>query len=534
MKTVTLIFSFFLFVIAVSAQNTSLQGWHLKDFTASGYYGISLEKAYKFLQERKLKSIPVIVAILDDGIDTVHEDLMKILWVNRKEIPGNGLDDDHNGYIDDVHGWNFLGGKDGRIVASNSSEWIRVYWRYKKKYEGVPIDTNQLSKEQKYEFALWQKARSGVVGKGMKEAELNNLRTYLANAIFCDSILKPYFAKNEFTTKQLNDYKPAGKMEKEVKGFFMEVFKQFTMPGVTNSFVIDELQQYVVGEIRKASGDKVPPEDNRKEITGDDEKNEADRLYGNSNVSNAPLMHGTHLSGIVGADRTNGVGMQGIADNVQIMMVRTSAEGDEHDKDIATGIRYAVDNGAKVINMSFGKSLSPDKKMIDAAVKYALEKDVLLVQAAGNSKRNIDAFDNFPNPKYFLTDSMAPNWITVGASDSAGGAADFSNYGAGVVNLFAPGVAIYSTIPGGDKYMSWDGTSMASPVVSGVAALIRSYFPGLHASEVKKILEQTVNRPSQKILKPGTKEMVTLYLLCSSGGIVNAFNAVKLAVEFNR
>ena len=535
MKAVTLIvFFFFFFVLSLSAQNSSLQGWHLKDSTSSGYYGISLEKAYQFLQEKKIKSTPVIVAILDDGIDTAHEDLQKVLWLNTKEIPGNGIDDDGNGYIDDLHGWNFLGGKDGRVVASNSSEWIRVYWRYKTKYEGVSIDAKLLSKEQQYEYALWQKARSGVVGKGMKEEELDNLRTYLANAIFCDSILKPYFAKKEFTAKQLSDYKPVNKMEKEVKGFLMQVFKQFTLPAVTNSFVIDELQQYVVGEIRKATGDKVPPEDNRKDITGDDEKNEANRFYGNPNVSNVPLMHGTHLSGIVAADRNNGIGMQGIADNVQIMMVRTSAEGDEHDKDIATGIRYAVDNGAKVINMSFGKSLSPDKKMIDDAVKYALAKDVLLVQAAGNSKRNIDAFDNFPNPKYFLTDSMATNWITVGASDSAGMAADFSNYGAGVVNLFAPGVAIYSTIPGGNKYMSWDGTSMASPVVTGVAALIRSYFPGVPATDVKKILEQTVSRPSQKILKPGTKEMVSMHQLCSSGGIVNALNAVKLAADFNQ
>ncbi len=534
MKAITLIISIFLFAVTLFAQNTSLHGWHLKDFASSGYQGISLEKAYQFLREKNINSTPVIVAILDDGIDTAHEDLQKVLWINENEIPGNGIDDDQNGYVDDLHGWNFLGGKDGRIVASNSSEWIRVYWRYKTKYEGNLIDANQLSPEQKYEYALWQKARSGVVGKGLKEAELDNLRNYLANAIYCDSILKSYFAKNEFTAKQLNEYKPATKMAKEVKGFFLEVFKQFTLPDVTNIFVIDELQQYVLGEIRKASGDKVPPEDNRKNITGDDEKNEANRFYGNAIINNAPLMHGTHLSGIIAADRNNAVGIQGIADNVQIMMVRTSAEGDEHDKDIATGIRYAVNNGAKVINMSFGKSLSPDKKMIDDAVKYALAKDVLLVQAAGNSKRNINAFDNFPNPKYIMTDSLARNWITVGASDSAGMAADFSNYGAEVVNLFAPGVAIYSTIHGGNKYMSWDGTSMASPVVSGVAALIRSYFPELHATDVKTILEQSVSRSSQNTLKPGTKEMVPMSQLCSSGGIVNALNAVKVAADFNQ
>jgi cell wall-associated protease len=532
MKIISPLTIFFFFTLSLSAQKKSLRGWQLNDFKTDGYYGVSLERAYQFLNEKKLKSTPVIVAILDDGIDTSHEDLQKVLWVNRKEIPGNGIDDDGNGYVDDVHGWNFLGNPDGRIVNANSSEWIRVYWRYKDKYTDKNVDTLLLSIEQKYEYALWQKARSGVVGKGMKESELNNLQMYLANAVFCDSILKPKFAGKEFTAKQLTTYHAAGKLEKEVKVFLLDVFKQFTEPDATNNFMIGELQKYVMGEIRRASGDKVPPEDNRRDITGDDEKIAANIVYGNANISNGALMHGTHLAGIVGADRTNKKGMVGIADNVQIMMIRSSAEGDEYDKDIATGIRYAVNNGAKVINMSFGKSLSPDKKMIDDAVKYALSNDVLLVQAAGNSQRNIDAFDNYPNPQYLFTNLVAPNWLTVGASDSAGMAATFSNYGASVVNLFAPGVAIYSTIPDGNKYMSWDGTSMAAPVVSGVAALLRSYFPGLHAAEIKNILEQTVAIPTTETLRPGTHEKIFMKKLCTSGGIVNALNAVKLAFEY--
>ena len=512
----------------LTAQDTTLQGWHLKDFKSSGYYGISLNEAYRFLKEKKIASTPVIVAILDDGIDTAHEELHGVLWKNVKEIPGNGIDDDGNGYIDDVHGWNFLGSKDGRNVTANSSEWIRVYWRYKAKYEGIEMDTLQLSKPQKYEYAMWQKARSGVVGKGMNETALNNLRDYLANIIFCDSLLRLNFTKHEFTARQLAAYKPVDKLGKNMKAFFLEVFKQFKLPEANNKFVRDEFQQYVTGEIRRASGDKNPPEDNRREITGDDEKLEANRRYGNNNITNGALMHGSHLAGIIAADRTNANAMQGIADNVQIMMVRTSAEGDEYDKDIATGIRYAVDNGAKIINMSFGKSLSPDKKMVDDAVKYALARDVLLVQAAGNSKRDINAWDNYPNPQYLATDTVAPNWITVGASDKAGMAAEFSNYGSRVVNLFAPGVAIYSTIPG-SKYMSWDGTSMAAPVVSGVAALLRSYFPKLSSVAIKLILLQTVTIPAVNTLHPGSKLLVPLSKLCSSGGIVNALAAVKMA-----
>jgi subtilisin family serine protease len=319
-----------------------------------------------------------------------------------KGNPGNGIDDDANGYIDDVNGWNFLGNRDGRNVNSNSSEWVRVYWRYKASYEGKTIDTNQLGMEQKYEYAMWQKARSGVVGKGMKEDELNNLRTYLANAVFCDSLLKIKLANKRIYCHSTGAYKPIGKLEKEVKSFFLDVFKQFTLPGVTNNFAISEIQKYVLGEIRRAEGDKVPPDDSRREITGDDEKTAANRLYGNANVTNGELMHGSHLAGIVAANRTNGIGMQGIADNVQIMMVRTSAEGDEYDKDIATGIRYAVDNGARVINMSFGKSLSPDKKMIDDAVKYALDKDVLLVQAQVTAKGILMHLITIPIPVIYL------------------------------------------------------------------------------------------------------------------------------------
>ena len=288
----------------------------------------------------------------------------------------------------------------------------------------------------------------------------------------------------------------------------------------------------MLGQVRTASGDKVPPEDNRREITGDDESKWEGSMYGNSDVSNGELMHGTHLAGIIAADRRNGVGIHGIAENVQVMMVRTSAEGDEYDKDIAKGIRYAVDNGAKIINMSFGKSLSPDKTFVDAAVKYALQKDVLIVQAAGNSKRNIDGFDNFPNPRYLYGDSLAPNWITVAASDTVGNKAEFSNYGPALVDVLAPGVAIYSTIPTGNKYMSWDGTSMAAPVVSGIAAMLRSYFPQLSAPEIKAVLTSSVIFPhTQSGQSTGLDEQM-LKKWSNTGGIVNAATAMKLAFEW--
>jgi cell wall-associated protease len=534
MKKLILFPAFIVFYLHLSAQSAAgnLNGWHLKNFGTDGYYGISLAEAYKFLAEKKLKSTPVVVAVLDSGVDTAHEDIKPVLWINPGEIPGNGIDDDKNGYTDDVHGWNFLGNKDGRNVNSTSSEWIRVYWRYKQRYEDKQADTALMSREERYEYALWQKARSGVVGQGMKEEQLKNLRQMVNNLRFCDSILKKKLGRNEYTLQEVQDMRTGSEMEKEIKQFYTQVFKNVSDKLSTNAMLINDADNYVLGEERRASGDKVPPEDNRTAITGDDEKNPATVYYGNNDVQASTAEHGTHVSGIIAAARSNGLGIDGIADNVRIMFVRTTPDGDEHDKDIALAIRYAVDNGAKVINMSFGKSLSPGKKMIDDAVRYAAANNVLLVHAAGNSKRNIDGFDNFPNPRYLFTDSLAPNWITVGACDEKGLAAAFSNYGKKVVDVFSPGMAVYSTYPGGNKYKSWEGTSMAAPVVTGVAALLRSYFPNLTATQVKTIITQSVTKPLSPGTQPGTENKVTMAELCSSGGIVNALNAVKLAAEY--
>jgi cell wall-associated protease len=509
-----------------------MYGWHLRDKTTEGFYGISLDDAYHFLVLNKLKSTPVIVAVLDSGIDTTHEDLKPVLWTNSKEIPGNHKDDDGNGYADDVHGWNFLGNPDGRNVTEASSEWIRVYWRYKDKYEGKQINADSLSPEQRYEYTMWQKARGGVVNQGMNEEQRSNLKKLQANLVFCDSVLKENLKSAEYSLADLASYKPKNEQENEIKNYFKEVFKESPADS-KNTALLNDVKDYIAGEENKAVADKVPVKDYHLEITGDDEKNLLTTHYGSADIEAANAEHGTHVSGIIAAVRNNGKGMDGIADNVKIMMVRTVPVSDEYDKDIALGIRYAVDNGAKIISMSFGKSLSPDKKFIDDAVRYAERKDVLIIQGAGNSKRNIDAYDNYPNPKYFLTDSIAPNWITVGASDENGMAASFSNYGVKAVDVFAPGMGIYSTIPG-SKYMALDGTSMATPVVSGLAALIRSYFPELSAEEVKKIIEQTVVMPAEKTIQPGSMDKVSMNQLCKSGGIINAFNAVKLAAVYKK
>jgi subtilisin family serine protease len=262
-----------------------------------------------------------------------------------------------------------------------------------------------------------------------------------------------------------------------------------------------------------------------------------DRFYGNNDVMGPTPLHGTHVCGIIGAQRDNGVGIEGIADNVRLMILRAVPDGDEYDKDIALAIRYAVDNGAKIINMSFGKEISPQKHWVDEAVKYAETKDVLIVHAAGNEAEDNDSIISFPNPELTTLRAKASNFITVGASTDPAinndYVAEFSNYGKKTVDVFAPGVKIFSTVPGRNAYRFEEGTSMAAPVVAGVAALIRSYYPQLTAKQVKYVITRSVNVPdsSLKVTKPGSKQKVPFSLLCSSGGWVNAYNAVKLASD---
>jgi subtilisin family serine protease len=247
-------------------------------------------------------------------------------------------------------------------------------------------------------------------------------------------------------------------------------------------------------------------------------------------------MHGTHVSGIIGAARNNKIGVDGIADNVKIMMIRAVPDGDEHDKDVALAIRYAVDNGARVVNMSFGKGFSPEKKWVDDAVKYAQSKGVLLVHAAGNDAANNDTTDNFPNGEFILEPGSATNWITVGASSDpkiGGLIASFSNYGKKRVDVFAPGTKIYSTVPAKDEYKALSGTSMASPVVVGVAAFLMEYYPNLSAQQIKYVIENSAVKPSTKAINPGTDELVDLSDISKTGGILNAYEAAVLAEKIS-
>ena len=526
-----------------SAKEDIPKGWHLLDKQNNGFYGISLDKAYQFVLSKKLKSKTVVVAVIDSGVDTTHEDLKTILWHNPGEIPGNGIDDDHNGYVDDVYGWNFLGGKDGKNVEQDSYEGARVYHSLKSKWDKKDVDVSTLSKEDKAEYEMWKKAENDVAGGNLTSSlELIFMKKVYEDATKNDSILRIAMGKDKYTGKDLDQFNPTELSAKRAKIGLMPLFQNNDALETTNLQFLEEFDDYIRGEEAKSHAVETPPEEYRAEIVKDNYKDFNDRYYGNNNVmvSNKSAMHGTHVTGIIGADRTNDIGVKGVADNVKIMMVRAVPDGDEHDKDIALAIRYAVDNGAQVINMSFGKSFSPEKQWVDEAVKYAESKGVLLVHAAGNDAKDIDTTDNFPNPVFIADKKRADNWITVGASTPLNDGkkesltANFSNYGKKEVDVFAPGTRIYSTLPGGNKYGNLDGTSMAAPVVTGVAALILEYFPNLTPEEIKYCIEKSAVAPAAKAKKPGTdSEMVPLSELSASGGILNAYGAVKMAAALS-
>ena len=519
-------------VIAQTSKKEAPKGWHLMDKEKSGFYGVSIDKAYDFAKSKNLKSKTVIVAVIDSGIDTLHEDLKPILWVNKKEIPNNNIDDDKNGYADDVHGWNFIGGKDGRNVKENSLEVNRVYHMYKSKYEGKTINENELNAADLEEYAMWKKAEKKTMGSQEGGADVVIMKKFLANTKKADSTLKVAMGKEIYTGTELDAYTTKNDAEKKAKVNLLGLMKGNNQMEATNKEFITGFEDYVSGEERKQEAKTKAPFDYRGDIVKDNPTDFNDKNYGNKDIMAATSLHGTHCSGIIGAIRGNGKGVDGVASDVRIMTIRAVPDGDEHDKDVALAIRYAVDNGAQIISMSFGKDFSPRKDWVDDAVKYAESKDVLLVHAAGNDAKDVDTEDNFPSALFKDGKYRPNNYITVGASGdptNGGLTANFSNYGKNEVDVFAPGVQIYSSVPGGNTYGNASGTSMACPLVAGIAALTLQYYPNLSAKQLKYVIEKSAIQPDQKVMKPGSDEKVNLSDLSKTGGIANACEALKLA-----
>lgn len=501
-----------------SAQSSApdLKNWFNQDPSSDRFAGVSTDLAYKNLLSGKT-STTVIVAVIDGGTDITHADLINNLWINPGEKPGNGIDDDENGYVDDINGWNFIGGKTGDVEADNT-EAVRIYKKLKAKYDGK--NKSAISSSDKAEYAEFIEAKNKI------DSELQtgkvNLEIYQRLKNHMDKI-KADAGNEKITVESLSKINSDNEE-------FMQV-KSGVSAAMANDFTFDEIYSDVM-EGYNHFYSKVNYHYNvdfdSRQIVNDNYENYSEKYYGNNSVAGPEPIHGTHVAGIIGAVRDNEIGINGIAKDVKIMVIRAVPNGDERDKDVANAIRYAADNGARIINMSFGKQFSTGKEYVDAAVKYATFKDVLIVHAAGNDASDIDKAPNFPGPFYTGSKSGEPAWIEVGAINSSGQIADFSNYGAKTVDVFAPGVSIYSTMPN-NKYDFQDGTSMASPVVAGVAALIRSYYPNLTAPQVKNVITSSVIKPSYKTVYPGGKKKVKFKKLCSTGGYVNAYRAIEEA-----
>ncbi|HEX6193978.1 MAG TPA: S8 family serine peptidase, partial [Chitinophagaceae bacterium] len=416
-------------------------------------------------------------------------------------------------------------------VEQDSYDAARVYHKYKSKWEGKTVDVEKLSRDDRFEYEMWARSKDEIIGD-VNPMEVLQLRRMSKTMKLGDSVIRKELKKEEYNCKELNTYSTSNSSAQKVKDILVSICKANETEEITNQQILDQLE----GDLNKMEAAEKAPVAYRDDVVKDNYADFNDRFYGNGNVqvSNKSALHGTHVAGIIGAARNNGKGMDGIADNVQIMMLRAVPDGDEHDKDIALAIRYAADNGAKVINMSFGKGYSPEKSWVDDAVRYAESKGVLLIHAAGNDAKNIDSAKNYPSPVFMKDDKRAPNWITVGASGPNNEkpnslTANFSNYGKSEVDVFAPGVKIYATVPGGNTYQNLQGTSMASPVVAGIAALILQYFPSLSAEQVKYAIEKSSQKLNVKVKDPGTGEEVSLADISKFGGVVNAYEAVKLA-----
>ncbi len=475
----------------------------------------------------------VIVAIIDAGADTAQEDLKNVLWHNPKEKLGDRIDNDKDGYTDDYYGWNFLGGKsDTSNVTKDAYVVDRVYFRYKSQFENVK-NISEVKKKDLTAYKDWLRAKDIELNTQSPQAKDANDLQQAASFLPQIQDFGRVLSKDTFTVADIQSFQPTDQRSNAVKQLFLMLFQR--VPANTTNMQLATAVRKIVDSLKNASQlPTTPPIDYRANVVKDNYNDFNDKYYGNANISAGDVMHGTHVSGIIGAERNNALGMDGIADNVSLMELRAVPDGDEHDKDIAEAVHFAVDHGAKVINMSFGKPLSPQRKWVEDAFKYAQQHDVLLVHAAGNDGQDITPFIDFPT-QYFIKDSTKSfnNMITVGASGPIAPIliAYFSNFSSKAVDVFAPGVEIYSTLPGKSNYGPLSGTSMASPVVAGVAAVLRSYFPTLTAPQIKEIIMQSVTPVDFPVTNPSTGENVVMKSLCVSGGVVNLYNAVKLAEQ---
>ncbi|MGD0712215.1 MAG: S8 family serine peptidase [Bacteroidales bacterium] len=512
---------------SVDSLSKKYLNWYNKDPKIDTIQGVSIERAYKELLKDRVPKKKIIVAVIDGGVDTAHIDLKGKIWKNTKEIANNGIDDDNNGYVDDLYGWNFIGNSKGENITSENVEYTRMLQKFNPIFNDVKsiadVPTSQVNDyrlfmqcKAKYDEQLikYKTERSHIDALAIKRDDANN-------------IISKYLNKENFDKKDVESITSTDTAVINARIYLLSLYKRNFSDATLNAIIKHNslyLDKYLNLDFHPRT------------LVGDDPQNINDNKYGNNNVKGPEPEHGTLVAGVIAASRENGIGIDGIADDVSVMIIRIVPDGDERDKDVALAIHYAVDNGANIINMSFGKAFSPQKNFVDEAIKYACSHNILLVHAAGNDGENDDSIEHYPSKK-FNDGTYATSMITVGASDMKADsnlAGFFSNYGQ-CVDLFAPGVNIISLYPE-NRYNKTNGTSFSCPIVSGVAALVWSYYPELSAVQLKDILLKTVTPYAKlKVYKPDTKHdvkhIVAFGSLCKTGGVVNAYNALKLAAK---
>ncbi|MDU8884707.1 S8 family peptidase [Yeosuana sp. MJ-SS3] len=486
--------------------------WSHLDLIKDTIPGMSVEKAYSEIIKNR-KGETVIVAVIDSGIDIEHEDLAGVIWTNEDEVPNNGKDDDGNGYVDDIHGWNFLGdGYDEQV------EYVRILAK-------GDLDNPDYARAQ----------REYIEERNKYTEYKSNYEQIIQSLNYADETISKHLEKKEYSIEEINA------IETENRQLQQSVY-------IIN-YLVDDLELETVTNAKNTLKDDLEDINNWLDVrlnksfkgrkTGDDPDDLSQKFYGNGNIM--PIKksesHGTHVAGIIAAERKNGIGIDGVANNVKIMSLRAVSNADEYDKDIALAIRYAVDNGAKIINGSFGKYYSPHPEWVKDAIIYAGKHDVLFVHGSGNESIDLDKKNNYPNDQFDNGSEISNNFINVGSIESKYGSglvSAFSNYGKLNVDVMAPGGEIYSTMPK-NEYKAQSGTSMSAPSVSGVAALIRSYYPKLTASQVKHLLMDSGVSINLKVIVGGnTNDIRPFSELSKSGKIVNAYNALIMADQISK
>lgn len=543
-----------------TSQNQKKQSdldWYNCSFEQDGVYGCEVNKAYEFLKGKKLKKRP-LVALIGTGMDVEHEDLKESIWLNKKE-KADGKDNDKNGWIDDRNGWNFLGGKDGQVMESLMQEGDREFLRLKDKYADyftgngeffkvidgkktkVPAPEN-LSEYSYYKNEVVPESRLAATYGGWKIGYI--VQEYAE--MFKKELDKKYPEHEKHTFQEFQTcYDPKAPQDSLRDVAFTLIAMGFQVYKTEDLDVVYDRFVKTIVSHGKETYEKTLAQmgnDGREDIVGDNYLDINDSKYGNNVLLTSEAATGTMQAGIVGGKRGNGLGGDGIVDQAEIMCLRVSAgKGEPYLKDMALAIRYAVDHGADVIVLPQQNTLYPEnqKAWMSEALRYAEDKGVLVIVPVWELSRDLAKQTFFPN-RWMDGSKELTNLMVIASSDKNGNPSMNSNYGAKELDLFAPGINVYSAYMG-DTYKMGTGVGLAAASVAGVAALIKGYYPNLTGTQIRNLLIENVTSRKGAEVEKGIivdgKQAQDLFLfedLCLSGGILNAYQAIMAADKLSK